>query len=154
MKDKLFSVRDGLLEDCLTVAENISPADGLEIQAALGCSAAQALKECYLRSFSVWCVCAGKRAVFVFGLSREDWRWIMPWAFSTPEVRNLGVYFIRGSKRTAAALFKRYPFMRNRVDARHTSSIAWLRFMGFELGSPEPYGFEGRPFIPFYHLGR
>ena len=59
--------------------------------------------------------------------------------------------FLKGSRSVASRLFARYPYMRNWVDARHEKSIAWLTFMGFKLGEPQPYGVYGMDFIPFSH---
>ena len=144
-------VRGGSLEDCLEVAKNISFPDRAEIMAAVGTGPEAALHYCFLMSFRCWSVMYGGRCVFVFGLAREDWRWVTPWAFSTPEVSRFPVAFLRGSRSVARRLFARYPYMLNWVDARHDKSIAWLRFMGFKLGKPQPYGVYGMDFIPFRH---
>lgn len=144
-------VSAGDLDACLYVARYVSPADGVEIEAASGFSPKEALRLCYLRSFRCWQVLCLGEPVFVFGLSREDWRWVTPWAFSTPGVSQMGIAFARGSKQVARRLFREYPYMRNWVDARHVKSIAWLAFMGFTLGGPEPYGAHGLPFLPFWH---
>ena len=38
----------------------------------------------------------------------------------------------------------------NFVDARNTSAIRWLRWLGFKFGDPIPYGVDRLPFIPFF----
>lgn len=38
----------------------------------------------------------------------------------------------------------------NFVDARNTSAIRWLRWLGFQFSDPIPYGVDGLPFLPFY----
>ncbi len=146
-------VTGGDLEACLHVARFVSSPDAAEIRAAAALSSEEALRLCFLRSFRCWKVLFCGEPVFVFGLSREDWRWVTPWAFSTPAASRIGIGFARGSRQVARRLFSAYPFMRNWVDARHVRSIAWLRFMGFELGGPEPYGAAGLPFLPFWHVG-
>lgn len=144
-------VRGGSLADCLEVARNISFPDRAEIMAAVGTGPEAALHYCFLMSFRCWSVVYEGRCAFVFGLAREDWKWVTPWAFSTPEVSRFPVAFLKGSRSVTARLFARYPYMRSRVDARHGKSIAWLRFMGFTLGKPQPYGVYGMDFIPFSH---
>ena len=42
-----------------------------------------------------------------------------------------------------------HPVLRNVVDARNTVSIRWLEWLGFTLGTPQPMGVCGLPFIPF-----
>lgn len=150
MKDRAF-VTAGRMEDCLYVASGISPADETEIAAASGLTPHAALRLCFLRSFRCWKVVYGDEPIFVFGLSRENWRWVTPWAFSTPAAARIGISFARGSRQIAHRLFSVYPYMRNYVDSRHSRSIRWLRFMGFRLGRPEPYGVYGMDFIPFWH---
>ena len=38
----------------------------------------------------------------------------------------------------------------NFVDERNTAAIRWLRWLGFQLDTPIPYGDDKLPFIPFY----
>ena len=74
--------------------------------------------------------------------------------FSTPAVRLHVPEFARGSRQVARRLFAKYPNMRNYVDAEHEASVRWLKFMGFALKEPEPYGPMGAMFRQFYHVGK
>lgn len=44
-----------------------------------------------------------------------------------------------------------YPqLLYNFVDARNTSAIRWLGWLGFQFDDAIPYGVDGLPFLPFY----
>ena len=46
-------------------------------------------------------------------------------------------------------MLREFPVLRNVVDARNTVSIRWLVWLGFTIGTPQPMGVRGLPFIPF-----
>ena len=45
-----------------------------------------------------------------------------------------------------------FPYMFNYVDVRHKEAIRWLKWLGFTLNEPTPYGPFGLPFHKF-HMG-
>ncbi|HEY5797660.1 MAG TPA: hypothetical protein VIU82_21870 [Bosea sp. (in: a-proteobacteria)] len=59
-----------------------------------------------------------------------------PWLLGTDAVERHYVAFLRGSVGWRDQLLRRYPVMRNFVDARNRASIRWLRWLGFKLSDP------------------
>jgi hypothetical protein len=55
--------------------------------------------------------------------------------------------FIRECRAWVDGLNAKYPLLTNLVDARNTVHLRWLRWCGFEFGSPLPI--NGHQFIPF-----
>lgn len=52
------------------------------------------------------------------------------------------------SKQWIDTNIERYKVFRNYVDARHTRSIRWLKWLGFTIYPAEPFGVDGLPFHP------
>lgn len=74
-----------------------------------------------------------------------------PWMVATrdierPEVLRPFLEVSRGVVRYMASI---YPVMDNWVDARNRKAIRWLKWLGFEMGEPEPFGPQGLPFRHF-----
>ena len=58
--------------------------------------------------------------------------------------------FLRQSKEMLRELHQQFILLFNEVDARNTTHIRWLRWMGFIFVRYRPnYGAEGRPFYEF-----
>ena len=58
--------------------------------------------------------------------------------------------FIKGSRSAIRTLFAQWGRLYNLVDARNTRAVRWLRFLGFTIEKPIPYGVENLPFHPFH----
>ena len=72
-----------------------------------------------------------------------------PWMIGTPLVEQHSVAFLRRCRPVVRAWAKRYTSLRNHVDARNGHAVAWLRWLGFSVAEPVPYGPDGLPFHPF-----
>lgn len=59
------------------------------------------------------------------------------------------VPFLRLSRRYVGAMREDYAVLTNWVDARNETSIRWLRWLGFAIMSPAPFGPFGLPFHRF-----
>lgn len=92
------------------------------------------------------------RVVAIYGIAEQYWGG-EPWLLGTDEIADVYLPFLRQSRifiRRSLAIFG---MLANWVDARNVLSIRWLRWLGFEMGAPTPWGYEGRPFIPFRMTG-
>lgn len=73
-----------------------------------------------------------------------------PWLLGTTVLERRGGVLTRvclGYRDLALGL---YPVLVNYVDARNTTSIRWLRRLGFSIADePVPYGPKGQPFYRF-----
>jgi len=49
---------------------------------------------------------------------------------------------------------EKFSLLYNYVDARNVKSIKWLRWLGFQLDEPAPYGVRGLPFHRFELRGK
>jgi hypothetical protein len=57
--------------------------------------------------------------------------------------------FLRMSRRYVQAVRQDYGVLMNWVDARNAASVRWLRWLGFAIMSPAPFGPFGLPFHRF-----
>ena len=74
----------------------------------------------------------------------------VPWLLTTPVVERRRKEFLRSSKRVLQYFLERFPELENHVDARHLCAIRWLRWLGFTVEEPEPWGKEKLPFHRFW----
>jgi len=72
-----------------------------------------------------------------------------PWMLATPEFDRHPRAVIRHCRRYIPPMLAVFPHLVNHVDARNVRSVAWLRWLGFEMHDPEPYGPYGVPFHKF-----
>lgn len=74
----------------------------------------------------------------------------VPWMLGTPEIETISMRFLRGSLSYIREMLAGYSYLENWVDARNTVSIRWLKWLGFAIVKPEPYGHLNLPFHRFY----
>ena len=75
-----------------------------------------------------------------------------PWMVASSKLDDPDITraFLRRCRNGLMDMFKNYDTLENYVDARNTRSIKWLKFMGFQIGEPEPYGVLQMPFHRFW----
>lgn len=75
-----------------------------------------------------------------------------PWLLGTDRIREPGIKkaFIERSIPYVLEMLKRFRYLENFVDARNTTSIRWLKMMGFTIETAEPIGFLKMPFHRFW----
>ncbi|MDR1378537.1 MAG: hypothetical protein LBJ36_05745 [Synergistaceae bacterium] len=85
--------------------------------------------------------------VVVFGASPAGAPGVgVVWLLATQEIERHPVRFYRESKRMFGNVAEKYETLINWVDQRNTLSLRWLKWLGFEIGEPEPWGVMGLPF--------
>lgn len=92
---------------------------------------------------SVWC---NREPIGMVGtVDYGDYR--LPWAVFTTLIDKHPLPFLRASRAWVRAL--KGPLI-NFVDVRNTMTIHWLRWLGFTIDDPIPYGMAGEPFHRFW----
>lgn len=89
----------------------------------------------------------------MWGIRRETWKWSNPWLLGTDRIDDMWLPFLRTTKEMFPLVCAEYPCQRNHVDARNSKSIAWLKWLGFEIEPPAPYGVSGALFCRFWREG-
>lgn len=73
----------------------------------------------------------------------------VPWLVATADVERAPVPFLRASRGYVPRMLGVYHHLMNYVDNRNTTAMRYLRWLGFEMGEPEPHGVLGLPFRRF-----
>lgn len=148
----MYSIEFAVPSDLEFIAAHMDPADAAEVWAASHKTPSEALEASSRVSRETYVGLAYGLPVCAFGVGQ---RTLMdtagvPWLLGTPEVRNHAKAFARRSKDWIDREMLHYTRLENWVDARHTRAVRWLRWLGFTLDAPAPYGLDGMPFHRFY----
>ena len=73
----------------------------------------------------------------------------VPWLVATDEIEKHPVTFYRRSKSIISEMKHNYEYLTNWVDARNTLSLRWLKWSGFDIEDPAPFGSFGLMFHKF-----
>ena len=146
----MIDIAAALLEHVAPVAEGMRAADRAEC-AAVGLEPMPALEAAFKSSAVTWTASVAGEPMCIFGvgaasfLSREG----SPWLLGTDLILAHQLGFLRRSRAVVAEMLGLFPRLANVVDARNAMSIRWLRWLGFRVGDPFPFGLRGEPFRPF-----
>lgn len=72
-----------------------------------------------------------------------------PWMLGTPLLDRHHRVLVRRTPEYISRMLKAFPHLVNFVHAKNTTSVRWLRRLGFTLHEAVPYGPLGEPFYPF-----
>lgn len=139
------------------VMGNLRDADKAEVEAAYGLPASQMIDE--LWEFADGNAYAGRwngKPVCVMGAAKESMLYDngLIWMLGTPEIDKIASTFLRHSIKWVRRQSEKFSLLYNYVDARNVKSIKWLRWLGFQLDEPAPYGVRGLPFHRFELRGK
>ena len=149
-----YAVVPATKEHVLELAKFMSAEDVRECY-ALGFSPLGALRASMRVSRDTRTFLVDGRVASMFGVGYQETtllgnkRPAMPWLLSTPLVREHAMHFLRGCKMHMDKLLVEHGHLLGHVDARHTVSIRWLKWLGFEVHEAKPYGLEGIDFHAF-----
>lgn len=141
-------MRPACMLDAVHIAERMREADRREVMASHGLSPLAAACSSVQASLDPMAALVDGEVMAIFGVA-ENGNVATPWLLGADGVEQYHFAFLRLSRGWIKDMRSRYALMRNWVDARNEVSIRWLRWLGFEIQKPEPYGIEGRPFHPF-----
>lgn len=72
-----------------------------------------------------------------------------PWMLGTPVLDAHSRVLVAQTPKYIDRMLAAFPHLVNFVHAKNTTSVRWLRKLGFTLHAPEPYGPLGEPFRKF-----
>lgn len=72
-----------------------------------------------------------------------------PWMLGTPVLDRHQRVLVRSTPTYISEMLKAFPHLVNFVHAKNTTSVRWLRRLGFTLHEAVPFGPLGEPFHPF-----
>lgn len=134
------------------VAANMRQPDVDEVWAVAHLTPLAALVRSALVSREPMAVLVDGCPVCIFGVSRLSPFSDVghPWMLATPEVEQHATALLRGSVAYVRWMREVFPRLDNYVDARNEKAIGWVRWLGFEVDPPQPFGLDRLPFHRFH----
>lgn len=132
------------------IAEHLRDEDVFELQAS-GSSPHKALTDGLRRSVWAKTVIVDDKPCLMFGVAPLSALTGMgtPWLLGTAAICKIRRTFIRQCRGYVDDMLRSFPVLVNYVDERNTTSIRWLKWLGFELQPAVPAGVNGEMFHRF-----
>ncbi len=152
LREGRFSVVPARVEHLSPIAWEFRSEDREECLAAAGLGPYEALEKSLEASRYAWTVLEAEKPVAMFGVAEQS---IVspvgrPWLLGAEGFSRAGKGIVRYSRQIIRTLLELYPRLENYVDARYEKSVRWLRWCGFTLDPPAPYGPQGMLFHRFW----
>lgn len=150
----VFEIREATLEDMAELAEKMRAEDRAEVLSSGSFTAADAVIESVEATTDPRSLFINGELAVMYGVVPGPTNLIgrrvgVPWVLTTDVVTRNPKAFVKASRQILPDLFLDKDILVNYVDDRYTSSVRWLRMLGFWVGEPEPFGSNGEPFRPF-----
>lgn len=132
------------------VANNMRQADIDELWAQSMSRPLNSLQYAVRVSTSCWTIMSGDdEPVGLFGVGAVSMIGGIgsPWMLSTDGLLPIAKSFLKGCPEYIEKMLNDFDKLQNVIDTRNTVSIRWLKWLGFDMLDPQPYG----PFqVPFH----
>lgn len=135
------------------VGVHLREVDRREVERSTGDNPVSAPLRSVQASIIAWTLLIDGVPAACFGVApdKRDHRAGVVWLLGTPAVHQAAYALVRSGKYYVSLMKRLYPVLHNMVDAENTTSLAWLKALGFEQG---PYACEsksGHPFLYVFH---
>lgn len=132
----------------------LRPEDRAEVEASTGAPPVQTILDSIRLSESAFTLFFDDEIAAIWGVVPirktvlTDPVGAVVWLLSGAVVNRHPMTFARISKRAIRWLDHRYPVLHNAVDCRYGAALRWVKWLGFEVLDPIPFGHAGLPFCP------
>jgi hypothetical protein len=136
------------------VADTMRQADVDEVWASNNVTPRQALEQGVAASKSCTTMLIDGVACVIFGLVVTDFLSGRgcPWMLASRDIMRHKRMLLKESPPILAEMMRECDYLSNYVHGKNTSSIRWLRWLGFTFDDPSPHGANGELFH-YFHLG-
>jgi hypothetical protein len=142
----------------LDLAYRLREADRREIKASSGLAPEEALTLSFMASRKSWAAVHNGRCEAIFGVAP----WPLtpglgsPWMLASEAFDQIPRATVaRQTAKFVSECEREFPLLANYVDARHTKSLRWLLWAGFQVDKLDMHhGAERRPFFRFSKVSR
>lgn len=145
------TVVEALPEHDQLIGMNMRSADAEEVWASSMMTPIQAVRESRRVSTHVWTGMINDEPACMFGVASACLvsGYGVPWLLGTDVIEKYSFAFIRQCRPYMELMQGVYPRLTNYVDDRNTVSRRWLKWLGFQIEEPAPYGPFHKPFRKF-----
>lgn len=141
-------LREGTLA-VINVALNLRHSDKKEIMLATGKQPTGEIIKAWNNSIKKWVILKNDRPVALFGVDTADHLRGSPWFVATEELSTIKIFVLKNSLKYINEMKRGFKVLSNIVNADNKASIAWLKWCGFTVGEPMPYGAFNHLFCQF-----
>jgi hypothetical protein len=147
----MYAIVPATQEHVAQMLPNVRRDDRYEVMAATGLPVDDILGRCVKNAEMAWAGMVDDEVACIFGvtgaslLSETGY----PWLIGTDLIEQHAKPFLRRNRKMVGVMIERYPILKNYVDARNIKAIQWLRWLGFTINPPEPFGMYRMLFHPF-----
>lgn len=137
--------------DADTLFDNLRPSDLAECQAYGDRDIRESIRSSAARSLLCWSAFADGELACIIGCAPIS---VMsgigsPWMLGTPVLDRHSRVLVRRTPEYIARMLRAFPHLVNFVHTENTTSVRWLRRLGFTLHPAAPYGARGALFHLF-----
>jgi len=138
-------------EDGEYIAANIREADRREIYYLAALKPLRAIQTTAAVSVISWTATVEERPILAFGVCRRSTMSDigMPWALGTDEADTHVMRYAKASRQFFDGISQAFPVLENYALAENAKTIRWLKWLGFDMDEPAPYGCFGAMFVRF-----
>lgn len=142
-------IRPTQIGDAELLAANLRASDRAELEACGFDDMLAPVAGSVTVSTLCWTALVDDQVACVIGVSPLEGRTGSPWMLGTPLLDQHSRVLVRKTPEYIARMLRVYPHLLNYVHARNSTSVRWLRRLGFTLAEPQPYGARGELFHQF-----
>ena len=150
--DNRYEIVAGTADHAAQLAATMREADVREIWASGRLVPDQALKLSMLASRDTSVGLVNGAVACMFGIAQptvlSDVGY--PWLLGSDLIVEHARSFLRLSRAWVQERREGYSALANFVDVRNTEAVRWLKWLGFKMDEPVPFGPDQLPFHPFY----
>lgn len=144
-------IRPAELGDAELLAQNMRASDRVELAACGHDDFAWVCRRSVAHSVLCWSAFADGELACIIGCAPVS---IVsgigsPWMLGTPVLDAQRRVLVRRTPEYIALMLKAFPHLVNHVHAQNTTSVRWLKALGFALHEAEPFGALGEAFHRF-----
>lgn len=146
-----IEIRETTINDVVELARNLRAADAAEMRAYGHDDYLPHLTRSALHSMLCWSAFADGKLACIIGVAPLS---VMsgvgsPWMMGTHVLDQHQRVLVRRTPEYISKMLNAFPHLVNYVHAQNTTSVRWLRRLGFTLHDAQPYGALGEPFHKF-----
>lgn len=145
------SIVDANFEHLEYIQQNMRDADRDELWAAYSMDPAHCLMISMMSSTRCWTGLVDGVPICMFGVVPASLVESVgrPWMIGTPAVEKFDRIFLKHCHEVVKNMASEYKTLYNFVDLRNKKAIRWLRWLGFTMEEPAPFGPFNLPFRRF-----
>lgn len=142
MVSKRVEIKPAIVGDVYALAPRLREEDVREAKEIWGVAPESALITSYNESSESWSVFCRGKIIAMFG--RVDYKWgAAPWLVGSPELTDHKLLMSAKVSEVLKEWQGQVNILRNSIDARNTSTIAWLERIGFSIRDQEAHSPNG-----------